>query len=168
MAAAYWLNAAPKVASACPLKRRGPAVPSSGNSPGTPQGTSSADPSFGRPIARLKKRPEFLRVARTRQKFVTPGLILQMRERESSEAEMPVRVGFTVSRKVGNAVVRNRVRRRLREAAETIIPKYTPGNRDYVIIGRHQAFKLSFPSLLEDLERALKNLGAQRKVENEI
>ncbi|MEX1206259.1 MAG: ribonuclease P protein component [Dongiaceae bacterium] len=59
---------------------------------------------------RLKRRPDFLRVAGTRRKSVTPGLILQARPRAAAEPGV-FRVGFTVSRKVGGAVARNRARR---------------------------------------------------------
>ena len=78
----------------------------------------------GRGVGRLKKRPEFLAVAGTRRKHVTPGLILQVRRHDDRQrpapGEPPIRVGLTASRKVGNAVVRNRARRRLREAARAV------------------------------------------------
>jgi len=70
-------------------------------------------------VGALKRRPEFLRVAAGRVKWVTPGLVLQARCRGDAEEE--IRVGFTVSRKVGNAVRRNRARRRLRAAAGEVL-----------------------------------------------
>ena len=77
-------------------------------------------------VARLKRRPEFLRVAGGRQKWVAPGLILQALRQDdskpSTEGIAPARVGFTASAKVGNAVVRNRARRRLRAAAASVLP----------------------------------------------
>ena len=88
-----------------------------------------------------------------------------MRVHDASETDVPLRVGFTVSRKVGNAVVRNRVRRRLRVVADNLLPKFAPQDRDYVIIGRHNAYKRSFSSLTEDLERALKKMRAHKVAE---
>lgn len=76
-------------------------------------------------IGRLKRRAEFLQVAAANRKWVAPGLILQVRRQPSTESESddapraaelePVRVGFTASRKVGNAVVRHRLKRRIKE-----------------------------------------------------
>ena len=81
-------------------------------------------------VARLKRRPEFLRVAGGRQKWVAPGLILQALRQDDSKPSTggiaPARVGFTASAKVGNAVVRNRARRRLRAAAASQQPTITP------------------------------------------
>jgi ribonuclease P protein component len=74
----------------------------------------------------------------------------------------PVRVGFTVSRRVGNAVSRNRVRRRLRSAVDEVLPLYAREGRDYVIIGRAATLKRPYNSLLNDLTVALKRLGASR------
>jgi len=112
-------------------------------------------------IARLKKRSEFLRVAATRKKWVAVGLILQVRRRPETEIDgSGSRVGFTVSRKVGNAVRRNRVRRRLRAVAEQVIPEHASGGYDFVIIGRAGTVRRTYPALLNDLETALKKMGA--------
>lgn len=126
---------------------------------------------------RLKNRGEFLRVARTGRKWVTPGLILQigphmdeMTRSGHDFADHPAppggagafRVGYTVSRKVGGAVVRNRVRRRLRAAVETVMPGHAAARHDYVVIGRAATVRRPFDALSADLETALKRLGAWR------
>ncbi|TCS65005.1 ribonuclease P protein component [Varunaivibrio sulfuroxidans] len=116
------------------------------------------------PLARLKRRSEFLRVAKTHQKWVASGLVLQVRRYGRSERAATggavLRVGFTVSKKVGNAVERNRVRRRLRVAAQTVIGVHGAPGRDFVVIGRKNALKRSFAALLKDMETALKKLDA--------
>ena len=73
-----------------------------------------------------------------------------------------VRVGLTVSRRVGGAVVRNRVRRRLRAAVERVIPDHAKEGYDFVVIGRAATVRRPFPALLGDLETALRRLGAHR------
>lgn len=126
---------------------------------------------------RLKQRREFLRVAHSGRKWVAPGLILQVgphvHEVTKASGDIPVhpampnrpdafRVGFTVSRKVGGAVVRNRVRRRLRAAVETVMPGHAAARHDYVVIGRAATVRRPFDALSADLETALKRLGAWR------
>lgn len=120
---------------------------------------------MSRAPARLKRRGDFLRVAGTGRKWVAPGLILQVRPFEDGETmhdREPIRVGFTVSRKVGGAVVRNRARRRLRAAVEAVMPDHAAQGRDYVLIGRAATLRRPFAALTGDLETALKRLGAWR------
>ena len=110
----------------------------------------------------LKKRSQFLRVAEGRRKWVTPGFVLQILVRdldaETGEDDRSTRVGFTVTKKVGNAVVRNRVKRRLRAAVAEIVPGYAPAGNDYVLIGREKALERPYRSLLSDLKWALRKL----------
>ena len=104
----------------------------------------------------LKNRRDFLRAARSGVKSVTEGVILQVRPNAEAEAGAGgIRVGFTVSRKVGNAVARNRARRRLRAAAERVLGERAERGRDYVLIGRRQTVTRPFADLLGDLEKAL-------------
>jgi ribonuclease P protein component len=116
-------------------------------------------------IARLRKRPEFLRVAAARTKFVAPGLILQARRASAADsaceatADAGIRVGLTVSRKVGNAVERNRVKRRLRALANEVLPELGCGGADYVLIGRREALTRPYDSLREDLRNAVRKLN---------
>jgi len=97
-----------------------------------------------------------------------PGLVLQVGRGDArigaADPAAAIRVGFTASRKVGNAVARNRVRRRLRAAAEEILPVHARPGRDYVIIGRAATLRRPFHALLGDLENALKRVGAYRNV----
>ena len=72
----------------------------------------------------------------------------------------PFRVGFTVSRKVGNAVQRNRARRRLSAAVERVMPTHAMGGFDFVVIGRKRTLRRPFTALLADLETALRRLQA--------
>lgn len=115
-------------------------------------------------VTRLKRRQEFLRVAGTRRKWVAPGLILQVRRHDPDDDfpgdKPPFRVGFTVSRKVGNAVHRNRARRRLIEAVERIMPAHAKEGFDFVVIGRKRTLRRPFPALVADLVSALQNLEA--------
>ena len=113
-------------------------------------------------LDRLKRRREFLIVAGQGRKWAAPGLILQALPHPSAEpaACAGLRVGFTVSRKVGNAVARNRARRRLKAAAAAILPSQARAAYDYVLIGRQQTMTRPFPALLQDLETALRKTGA--------
>ncbi len=106
------------------------------------------------PMKRLKRRADFLAAAQGARAPV-PGFVLQMLARP---VHGPVRVGFTVSRKVGNAVERNRVRRRLREVVRLApAARMRPGH-DYVLIGRRAALELPFERMIDDLERALRRV----------
>lgn len=119
----------------------------------------------GTALQRLKKRPEFLRVAATARKWVGPGLIVQVRARGAAES-LPaesIRVGFTVSRKVGGAVARNRARRRLRAVAEKVMPELALPGHDYVLIGRPATVRRAFEALVGDLESALRRLAKPRR-----
>jgi len=95
-----------------------------------------------------------------------PGFVLQAAPVPAdlvSDLALPVaRVGFTVSRKVGNAVARNRARRRLRAAAALVLTRRAAPGHDYVIVGRAATLTRTFPGLTEDLEAGLRRLGLWR------
>lgn len=97
---------------------------------------------------------------------MAPGLILQVRRRGPQEAdptgELPLRVGFTCSRKVGNAVARNRAKRRLRALAEDLLPRHAAPGHDYVLIGRQTTVTRPFDELRQDLVTALKRMKVWR------
>jgi ribonuclease P protein component len=89
------------------------------------------------------------------------GVVVQMRAR-SDDPDGPARAGFTATKKIGGAVVRNRAKRRLREAARLLLPLHgRPGN-DYVFIARARTVSRAWPALLDDMESALISL-ARRK-----
>ena len=110
-------------------------------------------------LERLKRRADFLRVADGRRKWVTPGLILQTLPRTSADgAGSVIRIGFTATRKIGNAVVRNRARRRLRAAAESVMRRHAAAGFDYVLIARADTPRRPYAALVGDLEAALRGL----------
>jgi ribonuclease P protein component len=89
-----------------------------------------------------------------------PGFVLQAAPAPAELVRPAIRVGFTVSRKVGNAVVRNRVRRRLREVARRVIAGQARTDLDYVLVGRQAALARNFEALCRELFEALKRLKA--------
>jgi len=109
-------------------------------------------------MERLKQRSDFV-AANAGAKVHGTGFVLQARERGDDK---PARVGFTVSKKVGNAVERNRVRRRLREVVRLAAADRFPAGRDYVLIGRRAALDLSFERLVADFSGALRRATGSR------
>lgn len=102
----------------------------------------------------LAKRADFLAAAGA-GRISTPAFTLQYRERKTGEAD-GIRVGFTCSKKVGDAVARNRAKRRLRELARLTLPKHGKDGFDYVLIGRRQETAArEFVAMKTDLRSAL-------------
>ena len=126
---------------------------------------SSADGRAKR-LARLKCRSEFLRAAGRGRKWAAPGLVLQAcrrpRNADGEADSAPPRVGFTASRKVGSAVQRNRARRRLRAAADQLLPRSARAGTDYVLIARAGTLTRPYQDLVGDLETALKRVAEAR------
>lgn len=113
-------------------------------------------------LERLKVRRDFLKVAASRQKWVTGRLILQGAPRLNA-GKSPARVGFTASRKVGNAVARNRAKRRLRALVAELAPELALPGWDYVLIARQTLVTCPFNDLRDDLRTAFIRLPTARR-----
>jgi ribonuclease P protein component len=109
----------------------------------------------------LQQRADFLRAAQARRQG-TPGFLLQARDRRDHSGLL--RIGFTCSKKIGNAVARNRAKRRLREVARAILPQLGHQGWDYVLVGRPNAtIDREFVALLADLKMALAKIHGPGK-----
>ena len=123
---------------------------------GSEAGATETPPAVSVCLKTLAKRSQFLAAARGRRQAV-PGLVLQGRPR--GDGETHIGVGFTCSKKVGNAVQRNRAKRRLRAAAREVLPASGRPGWDYVLIGRAEiTVSRPFAELLTDLRHALKRV----------
>ena len=111
----------------------------------------------------LKKRADFLRAARGIRR-VEGAITLETCPTPELEAHTGrLRVGFTASKKIGNAVARNRAKRRLRAAASQLLPLLGRGGHDYVLVARGTTVARPFPALLSDITTALK--AAHKKLD---
>ena len=105
--------------------------------------------------AHLRARKDFV-AANAGRRAPTPGFVLLVRVRDDGD---PLRAGFTVTKKIGNAVVRNRLKRRLRAAAREVLPAAGIPHADHVLIGRADGLTRDFAALKADLAKALAKCG---------
>lgn len=109
----------------------------------------------------LKKRPDFLAAARGR---VCARGAVSAQVKSRNDGSDVVRLGFTATRRIGGAVVRNRAKRRLREAARIIAPLHVVAGCDYVFVARGGTSTRPWGSFLEDMNSVLKRLAADLRV----
>ena len=115
------------------------------------------------PVERMVKRSQYLRVARARKYVASKGLILKFEIKGPNVGGNRHRVGFTVSKKVGNAVVRNRARRRLKSVVNDVLTSSEERPLDLVLIGRVSTLKRSYDELLGDFRFALKSARTRQE-----
>ena len=111
-------------------------------------------------IHRLKSRPQFLAAAKGVSE-ARGAVVVQRLER--ADGDPVVRTGFTATRKVGGAVIRNRAKRRLREAARALLPLHGVAGADYVLVARQSCAERPWDRLLDDVKTALIRLAADRR-----
>ncbi len=124
-------------------------------------GVSSAPHPVASPPSRLRKRADFVRAAKG-ARVTARAFALQARKRASDDDAGP-RVGFTVTKKTGNSVVRNRIRRRLREAVRLGQALPLRPDHDYVLIARRDVLSIDFRALGLELERAVQKLNDPKR-----
>jgi len=107
----------------------------------------------------LKKRAEFLYVREGTYR-AQGAIVIQMRANPDNNG---IRVGFTATKKIGNAVIRSRAKRRLREVARALLPEYGLAGYDYVFIARDGTTKREWTALLDDTKKALITLGKRNR-----
>ena len=125
---------------------------------GRPQGAERpprARPQEAQRLVNLRKRTDFV-AANSGKRATTPGFILLVRDRKDEDPA--IRVGFTVTKKIGGAVVRNRMKRRLRALAREIVPAKGFAGADHVMIGRAKGIERDFGLLRSELAGALDGL----------
>ena len=119
-------------------------------------------------IIQIKKSAEFQKISKKNEKFYSKTVLLLSADTPSfyfqdiankKNAKDFCRVGFTVSKVVGNAVARNKAKRRLREAVRDLIPKYGSVHKDYVLIARKEIEAADYQAILNDLKFCLKRIG---------
>ena len=115
-------------------------------------GTDTPAPSPEARIVTLTRRPDFL-AANSGKRAPMPGFVLLMRNR--LDGDPTIRVGYTVTKKVGNSVVRNRMKRRLRELAREFLPARGLHGADYVLIGRSGGIERDYALLRSEIGKAL-------------
>ncbi|MFN3619351.1 ribonuclease P protein component [Sphingorhabdus sp.] len=103
----------------------------------------------------IKKRSDFL-AANRGKRYATPGFVLLVRDRQDESAE--IRLGITITKKVGNAVVRNRMRRRFRALAQEMLAEKGKAGADHILIGRDSGIERDFGELRTDMVKALGKL----------
>lgn len=109
-------------------------------------------------LTTLKKRSEFLRL-RGGARCPAPPFVLEAKPRlDGADAAGPPRFGFTVTKAMGNAVARNRIRRRLKAAVTALADKVARPGHDYVLIARTEALDIPFDRLKKELERAFQRV----------
>lgn len=110
-------------------------------------------------VVRLRVRPQFLfvRHGKTEKR---KALLVQARKRKGEAPGAHIGAGFTATKKIGNAVIRNRAKRRLREAARGLLPQHGKQGWDYVFIARMETAEIGWVRLLDDMESALISLAA--------
>jgi ribonuclease P protein component len=118
--------------------------------------------SAGRRLSTLKRRSDFLRV-RGGERWATRAFVLEAKRRSSSLEEEAARFGFTVSRQVGGAVERNRIRRRLKAAVRDVLRKHAREDFDYVLIARRPALDAVYTALVSELVHALDRVHRPRQ-----
>lgn len=112
-------------------------------------------------VPTLKKRSDFLRL-RSGKRISTKSIVVEAKAIEGLNERPGPSVGYTVTKKVGNAIVRNRIKRRLRACVSQVFPDKSKSNYDYVIIGKKAALTRNFTSILKDLEQALDQLHSNK------
>lgn len=108
-------------------------------------------------VETLKARRDFLRV-RSGKRYSSSFFTLQGKKRDNPQGDP--RIGYTVTTKIGNSVIRNRIKRRLREVAKISFPSKAHTGNDYVLIAKREVLNADFSTIVKELDRALDHLGA--------
>ena len=104
----------------------------------------------------IKKRVDFLKVSKSGKKIFTKGFILQKYKRTMDSKNDSIRIGFTITKKIGGAVIRNKIKRRFRTIIREIFSKYLRKNYDYVIIANKKSLIMDYKELKSDFIKTVK------------